>query len=158
MRHGITRKGLQTGAVGIKSEFTVAKRDCTCGLIPVDVVAREGKSNILLSGGSTAATRGLTLLHSLGFRKFKLFGYDSCYWGKPDEVHGFNKRKQAFQVEMMGRKFWTDAELMAQAQDFDKMLKQPEALGLDVEVYGDGMIPHIWNTRKLMPSFEDIYV
>lgn len=123
-----------------------------------EIIAKEGKSNIMLSGGSTAATRGLTLLHSLGFRSFKLFGYDSCYLGKPDEVHGFNKRKKAFQVEMMGRKFWTDAELMAQAQDFDKMLKQPEALGLDLEVFGDGMIPHIWNTRTLLPEFKDIYV
>ena len=49
----------------------------------------------------------------------------------------------------------SDLELVAQAQDFEKLLKQ--AKDLDIEVYGEGMIPHIWSIGyKKLGDFRDV--
>lgn len=120
-----------------------------------EVVKREGKSPILVGGGSTAAIRGISVLNAIGFKRFELFGFDSCYDNKPDEVHGFNKKKKAIETEIAGRKFWTDPELLAQAQDFDKLIKQSPHL--DINLHGDGMIQHIWLSRPQFPDFKETY-
>ena len=112
---------------------------------------------ILIAGGSTAAIRGVSVLHALGFKRFELYGFDSCYKEKPVRTHGL-KEKESFQVTVSGVTFWSDAELIAQAQDFDKLVSQHEPLGIDMEVYGEGIIPHIWNLRrKIRPSFGDVF-
>ena len=117
-----------------------------------------GKGHFMVGGGSTSAVRGISVLHALGFRKFKLYGYDSCY---PDaskidlEAKDRKGNQKYFQVEVSGRKFVTDAELTAQAQDFDKLMDQ--AQDLDIEVVGDGMVSHLWQVkRKVLPEYMDV--
>lgn len=114
------------------------------------------QGSIMIGGGSTSAVRGISVLHTLGFRKFRLYAYDSCYWEKPD----FSERTKTGQpkylkVNVSGRDFWSDAELLAQAQDFNKLIQQPQ--DIDIEVIGDGMIPHVWQVgRKILPEFKDL--
>jgi predicted O-methyltransferase YrrM len=111
---------------------------------------------IMVGGGSTSAVRGISVLHALGFRSFEMYGYDSCYYEKPDfTTKDKNGNQRYFEVEVSGRKFWSDAELVAQAQDFDKLMAQEKELELNV--IGDGMIPHIWNLkRKILPDFSEV--
>ncbi len=102
-----------------------------------DIVKEEG----YIMGGSTAATRGLMALGALGFRKFTLFGYDSCY---PDNEPRKGLRGQDIEyieAEVNGRQFWTDAEMLAQAQDFESM----KEMDIDLTLVGNGMIPHVWD-------------
>ena len=114
------------------------------------------KGQIMISGGSTSAIRGIAVLNALGFRRFRLYGYDSCYFEKPDMKERTKTGQQKYiEVEAAGRKFWTDTELLAQAQDFDKVLELER--DLDIEVIGDGMIAHVWQVkRRLLPHYEDI--
>lgn len=115
-----------------------------------------GPKNIMVGGGSTSAVRGVSVLHALGFRTFKLYGYDSCYPEKPDmTVKDKRGNQKYFSVEVSGKKFWSDTELIAQAQDFDKLMDSgPE---LNLEVMGDGMIPHIWQVkRRVLPEFSEV--
>ena len=42
----------------------------------------------MIPGGSTSGLRGIVLAHAMGFRKFHLFGYDSCLQGKRRKVNG----------------------------------------------------------------------
>jgi len=98
------------------------------------------KEGFFVGGGSCAATRGIAVLHVLGFRKMVLYGYDSCYPEKPT-----GPREDYQKVSVMGRSFWTDMELVAQAQDFEKLLQQGF---VDLTVKGDGMISHIWKKRR----------
>ncbi len=120
----------------------------------MDVVKQMLGDGFLVGGGSTAACRGMTLLHTLGFRTIHLFGFDSCYPTKESQYHGI-KPKELFQVTVSGRDFWTDAELLAQGQDFDKLLEQR---GLAIEVHGDGMFKHILEVRrKATADFEALY-
>lgn len=117
----------------------------------------NGRNQFMVGGGSTSATRGISVLHALGFGKFLLFGYDSCYYEPQDKTVKTKTGEQRYhEVEISGRKFWTDLELLAQAQDFQKMLEV--APDLRLEVFGDGLIPHIWkNHPKKHPEFKDIY-
>lgn len=98
------------------------------------------KEGFFIGGGSCAATRGISVLHVMGFRKFVLYGYDSCYPEKPE-----GPRDDYQKVEVIGRKFWTDMELVAQAQDFEKLLQQGF---VDLTVKGDGMISHLWKKKR----------
>ena len=116
--------------------------------------ANDGENHMLVGGGSTTALRGISVLWALGFRRFDLYGYDSCYDGKPDKVHGRKQNKEPFEVEVLGRKFWTDAELLAQCQDFEIVLQQEQ--GLEIETYGDGIIQHMWHiVGEAKPAFKD---
>jgi hypothetical protein len=103
---------------------------------------------MLVSGGSAAMTRGIALLYSvLGFHRYVLYGFDCCYPSKKSKPHGIAK-KEVMKVEIMGRKFWTDLELIAQAQDFGNLISQAN---LSIDVRGNGMISHIWKNKR--PKF-----
>lgn len=117
---------------------------------------RLGDKHFLLSGGCSAAMRGISLLHCLGFRKFLGYGYDLCYFEKPDMTE-LNKRGEPkyLKVEVHGRTFYTDAEKVAQCQDFARLLKETE---LGIEMIGPGMVPHVWQAeRKMLPEFEQVF-
>jgi len=113
--------------------------------------------SFLVPGGSTAATRGLVLLSALGFRKFTLYGYDSCYRTKPDMDQKNDAGQQKnFHVNVSGRNFWSDGELIAQAQDFERLIREWHMV--DVEVYGDGMVKHLNDFIKgFKPRFCDVF-
>lgn len=124
------------------------------------VLSERGMQAMLIGGGCSAAMRGISVFYTLGFHRFKLYGYDLCYKEKP-----FKGKKVPFkddgtpeflQVTAMGKKFWTDPEKIAQAQDFEKMLKQNETR-IELEAFGPGIIPHMWATAyKPLPDFEDL--
>ena len=149
-------------------------------------------NHMMVPGGSTSATRGLALLRVVGFRRFRLYGYDSnyvdvdvvrkkgaAYWEERADNYEHMVRRCAViahywheldlqKATELGREavkdskaipeirepvftvtpdiagdvlgeFWTDAELLAQVQDFEKLAKaMPEC---DFEVFGDGFIP-----------------
>ena len=103
---------------------------------------RADKQSFLVSGGSTAAVRGISLLHAMGFRNFHLYGMDSCYFEQPD-LSEMTKmgRPRYFQVEVAGKKFWTEAQMVAQSQDFQMVLRGQQ--DLQIQVHGDGLIAHL---------------
>ena len=117
---------------------------------------RLGGKTAMLGGGCSTAMRGISVLYTLGFRKFKLYGYDLCYTGEVDMTEKDNKGElKHLEVTVEGRKFITDAEKIAQAQDFTQMMKERN---IQLEVFGPGLVPHIWNTkRKILPRFEDVF-
>jgi len=120
-------------------------------------VLREYGKQIMVGGGSTSAVRGISVLHCLGFRRYHLYGYDSCYYEKPDfSLKTKTGAQKYYEVEVLGRKFWSDSELIAQAQDFEKLIKTERDFQ-EMEVFGEGMIPHIWNLKRLIrPEFAEV--
>lgn len=112
----------------------------------------KDKASFLIGGGPASAIRGIDLLSHLGFRKFDLFGFDACYPVKPDmtemEPGG---RPKYIEVKQGKRIFWTDYEKLAEVQFFAKGL-MPRMGGLDITVYGDGMIKNI---HSIMTKWRD---
>lgn len=111
--------------------------------------------NSIVHGGSATATRGMFLLEMLGFRKFRLHGYDLCLPDKPnmDTKDEFGQPKY-FEVSLeanmpnykMKRAFWTMAELLAQYQEFQQILKEEK---WDIRAFGYGVVPFISEARRI---------
>ena len=126
----------------------------------IRAIPNQPRAMRLVGGGSTAAARAIPLIKQLGFRRFVLYGYDSCYAEPKDETElTKNGQKKFWRVEKHGKTFWTSLELLAQAQDFEKygeMINNDQSL--EIECVGDGMIPHIWRNMMLpLEKFDEIY-
>lgn len=123
-----------------------------------ELLEEIARGTFLIGGGSTSATRGISVLNVLGFRRYHLYGYDSCYFDREaTDEKAKNGLPKWFEVEVGNRKFVTDAELLAQCQDFDKMLEIGRDVFIELEVYGNGMIPHIFAMRRrILPELEEV--
>lgn len=109
----------------------------------------------LIIGGSATATRGISLLEGLGYSNMELFGYDCCYYEKPDlqekkENGTFKYEEITLETETYGkhkikRTFWTEGQFLAQLQEFRNYYFIRD--GLNLTFHGDGMIPWVWRNR-----------
>jgi len=109
-------------------------------------VLRPG--DYMVSGGSATATRGISLLNEcLGFKKFHLFGYDLCHFGKPEAqeiLPDGNPKYIEITLSELGwgskvakKTFWTEGQFLAQAKELADLYKGENPL--NITVYGDGI-------------------
>lgn len=109
----------------------------------------------VVSGGSATATRGLFVLDRLGFKKFRLYGYDLCFGNKPDlkakDQYGQPKN---FEIQMQyklpyygdSRWFWSEGQLLAQAEEFKQIL----GMGIwKIKVLGYGIAQFLYNIHRI---------
>jgi hypothetical protein len=104
-------------------------------------------------GGSTVFLRSIPLLRMLGFKRFHIFGVDSCMIETPDKSglihHAYAQPENDDSVEIPvtcgNRVFKCMPWMVAQAQEFMDLIK---FLGdeMELEVYGDGLLAHILKT------------
>lgn len=113
-------------------------------------------------GGSTVLLRSIPLLRTLGYRKFHLFGCDSCVvttGGDGTLHHAYqqpeNDKDAVIPVVMNpgGRVFGCTTWMLSQAQEFMDLIK---FMGntVELEVYGDGLLAHILKTAAELPDEE----
>ena len=85
--------------------------------------------SVLVTGGTCAAMRTLGMFHVLGFRTFQMFGFD-CSVSEPnndDKKTVLDTGQPKYmQVETNGKKFWTTGELLAMAQDCEKLFARQD--------------------------------
>ena len=96
----------------------------------------------LLTGGSTSGLRAVTVGYAWGFRKFVMYGFDSCLKGNTKRFSGeMTEEEKTVYVHCGGRSFKTNGAMALQAQDFRDML----CLMRDCEftVAGDGLLAQI---------------
>lgn len=124
------------------------------------VGANEGKYTekqvgSIVHGGSATATRGLFLLNHLGFRKFRLYGYDLCIETKPDLSEKDEKgQPKYFEVGIQYktnyfeglRGFWSKGELLAQAEEFKQILEMGK---FDIKAFGKGIGPYLADVKRI---------
>jgi hypothetical protein len=98
-----------------------------------------------IPGGSTVLLRAIPLLRMLGFRKFHLFGCDSCL--DPDGSHHTiaqpeNNTEVTMPVIMNGKHFECHASHFSQAEEFMDLIK---VFGneIELEIYGNGLLAAI---------------
>lgn len=102
---------------------------------------------------STVGMESFFLGHHLGFRKFRAFGFDSCYRG--DVLHAHPKDHEVrnrFTIKSpeTGKEYACNSHMARQAGEFKHFLEQWDAMAssgvadpLDIAIYGDGLIPDI---------------
>lgn len=115
----------------------------------------SAQEDAVVSGGSATATRGIYLLDKLGFRKFKLYGYDLCYMEKPD-LNETDKSGQKKYLEVsiaitypsasFKRSFWSEPQLLAQ---FDEMQSIVANKNWSFSAEGFGIVPFMIGVKNL---------
>ena len=139
---------------------TLLDAGCTVWGYHAAVGANEGnltekQFDSVVQGGSATATRGLFLLDKLGFRNFRLYGYDLCFPTKPDLNSKDDKGQPSnFEITILAEKehykskrsFWSKGELLAQYQEIvDIITKQP----WNVRAFGNGIVPFLLEADRI---------
>lgn len=112
----------------------------------VELVQDDPRPVCIVGGGSTVCLKAIAIAYILGFRKFSLFGMDSSY---PDggAHHAYaqplNDDDIILKVQVDDREFVTSPWMVAQADEFEDLIKELLRLGCAFEIAGDGLIPYI---------------
>ena len=104
-----------------------------------------------VNGGTCAAMRAIGMMHIFGFRNFHLFGFD-CSFSDETEIDLEEKledgRMKYMKVETNGSEFWTTGELLAMAQDCEKLFDN-EDIEMNVCMHGDNtLVSEVYKTSK----------
>ena len=127
----------------------------------------ELQEEVMITGGTCSAMRSIGVMHTLGFRKFHIFGMDCAMDGEPDdpEEKDMYGRTKWVKTGILNEKtkeektFYTTGELLALAQDFEALLQKSQSVDMELFVYGKGMVPALFEASdyKTPPKFEDEY-
>ncbi len=126
---------------------------CNTGLemSPLLGFAELNDTNFLLvRTGCTAGLCGLTVGYSQGYRKFIMYGFDSCYTDNDTKHHAYETDQVDTNIQdvvVNGRKFRAVYWMIQQGRDFNNIFDQ--LIDAEIIVRGDGMIPHAWTELYL---------
>jgi len=115
----------------------------------------ERQSDSIISGGSATATRGLFMLDKLGFRRFRLYGYDLCHPEKPNlDLKDEYGQPKYFEVMLDAntpfykakRGFWSEGQLLAQYQEFTQIIQMNH---WKIKAFGHGIVPFLIEAKEV---------
>lgn len=109
--------------------------------------AKDG-AELMISGGCSSATRGMSLIYLLGFRTAHLFGYDLCYDGPGEGRTQISVREGKV---FTNGDIWSDFEKVAQAQEVAMAIKDGT---VEIEVHGGTVASLI---REQIPRAQDFH-
>lgn len=108
--------------------------------------AENDPKAIVLGGAPTVGIQALNLLCALGYRAAELYGYDSSW--RENRRHAYDQIQNADQKEYTfvfgGKSYVTSAPMADQARRFMEDFDGWCALGLEIAVVGDGLLPDVW--------------
>lgn len=113
---------------------------------PIDGEAQFPFGAVPVHGGSTCLGRAPNLAYVLGWREVHIMGGDSSYTHKSHVYGNAGYPPGAFPVEMNGKLYITNRQMMQQACDFAEQMVEwarPGPKGetpLSVTLYGDGLM------------------
>ncbi len=102
-----------------------------------------------IAGGTTSGLRAINVGYIMGFRKFVLYGMDSCL-GKDRDTKRFSGERvgNAYITDVIvgGKRFWCNGALAQQATEFQTYYKYLQSVSFDIK--GDGLLSAIVSERK----------
>lgn len=108
----------------------------------------------LITGGTTAGLRAITLFYALGFRRFELYGYDSCLKDGQLRTNGTDNGDKIVEIICAGESFLTTPPMAAQASEFQNMFQcMPD---IDIWSHGRGIITKILEERTTCAFSSDL--
>jgi hypothetical protein len=103
----------------------------------------------LFNGSASSGVTALPVGYGLGFRKFHIFGYDSS--NRAEKTHAYaqdmNKVIPNMTVNWCGTEYTASITMKAQAERFQIMAQHLQHLGCTIDVYGNGLLQHMWRTK-----------
>jgi len=122
--------------------------------IPSEEMATLIGDGFLLGGGSTSGLRAMTLAFVMGYRKFHLYGFDSCMSDGIRKITGEGQQHKKLVNVHVGAPdsqevYVADAAMAAQADEFEKMLHFLYQMApIHVTTHGKGLIQAIAKHRS----------
>jgi len=112
----------------------------------------EGKlleGELLVGGGTTSGLRAFNLGFLMGFRRFRLFGFDSCLKDKESKIKRMSGETatKVIEVECGGRKFPCNPAMAGQANELQSMIKMFDGK-IKMKSYGYGLITELLRERR----------
>ena len=109
-----------------------------------DLTLDHPSGNTLIGGGTTVGLRAIAIAYVLGYRDFRLFGFDSSY---RESHHAYpqplNDGERTVQVKAAGKSFRCAPWMVSQAEEFKEVVSAMVNMGCVVSVYGDGLLPAV---------------
>jgi SAM-dependent methyltransferase len=121
-----------------------------------EVLAKQYETWHPVPGGSTVLLRAIPLFRMLGFKRFHLFGCDSCI--EEDKHHAYEQNENDGQlvvpVNVGGKIFNCNPWMVSQAQEFIDIIRM---MGdeIELEIYG-GLLHHILETGASYADIKEI--
>lgn len=117
----------------------------------IDVLPEYHKDYALIGGGTSVGISAMCLAYTMGFRKFKCYGYDSSH--RDMNSHAFEQRMNDSEplttIRLNGKTYLCSFTMKQQAHKFQETAKALIEAGCEIEVIGDGLLPSIWNGPKM---------
>jgi len=122
------------------------------GIVPLLAPYAEEKPIGLIGGGNTVGLKAMCLAHEMGFRRQHLYGFDSSYRAGDNHAYAqaLNDGEAVSEVTVAGRTFRAAPWMMNQVRLFQRQARALDALGSDIEVHGDGLLP--WTAKHMSHS------
>lgn len=107
----------------------------------------EGKVKGQIGGGTTSGLRAMAVAYVMGFRRFVLYGFDSCL-GPDQKTKRFDGSETGKTIDIIvnGKKFLSNMAMAQQANEFQ--LAYTMMPDITVEAKGDGLIAEILKARR----------
>lgn len=104
-----------------------------------------------IGGGTTVGLRAIVIAYILGYRDFRLFGFDSCY---RDTHHAYpqslNDGEKTVEVHVAGQSFRCAPWMVSQAEEFKELIQILVNKGCEISIYGEGLIQSI--VQEMQPK------
>lgn len=113
--------------------------------------AKPPEGQPVVTGGTCAAWRAVSLLEILGFRHIRLYGFDFTVDGASIDKTLIDEKGRPKYMEIhVGEEgsmktMWTTGELAAGIQDTPAIMQQTVTRGMDVSIVGDEGAAFLWN-------------
>jgi 2-polyprenyl-3-methyl-5-hydroxy-6-metoxy-1,4-benzoquinol methylase len=121
-----------------------------------NILAEQYQTWFPVPGGSTVLLRAIPLFRMLGFKRFHLFGCDSCL--EDGKHHAYEQKENDGEivapVNVGGKIFHCNPWMISQAQEFIDLIRM---MGdeIELEVYG-GLLRHILETGASYADIKEI--
>lgn len=104
-----------------------------------------------IGGGTTVGLRAIVIAYILGYRDFRLFGFDSCY---RDTHHAYpqslNDGEKTVEVHVAGKSYRCAPWMVSQAEEFKELIQILVNKGCEISIYGEGLIQSI--VQEMQPK------
>lgn len=113
----------------------------------------------LIGGGAATGNCAMCVAYAMGFRDFHVFGYDSSHWQGYSHAYSqpMNDLIPTVDVEWAGKKYTCSVAMKAQAEKFQITSQALKQEGCKIEVYGDGLLQHMFRTPPNLLTERDKY-
>lgn len=120
----------------------------------VDMIAELNPGCSILMSASTVGLQALNLMHVLGYRIVHLYGYDSSNRSGAHHAYAqpLNDEQALREFQFQGKSYSASGPMASQAEQFAINYRKWTSQGMDLQVFGDGLLPDMWRFHEAISA------